>query len=132
METLLVDTTVWVNYLNGISDNKTDLLHESIRLDRTVCITPTILQEILQGIRYDDQFEKVKNSLLGFNVLIWEPVPAAIQAAKLYRNLRSKGITIRKSNDCLIAAFALHFDLPLLHADKDFERIRKYYPLLVL
>lgn len=36
-----------------------------------------------------------------------DTVEAAIGAADLYRALRKKGITIRKSNDCLIAYYAI-------------------------
>ena len=46
-------------------------------------------------------------------------------AVDLYRQLRKKGITIRKSVDCLIASYAILTDMYLLHNDKDFEYIAK-------
>ena len=54
-----------------------------------------------------------------------DPVEAAIGAANLYRSLKTKGITIRKSNDCLIAYFAITHDVPLLHNDMDFDFVSK-------
>jgi predicted nucleic acid-binding protein len=44
-------------------------------------------------------------------------------AIDLYRNLRKKGITIRKSMDCLIASYAIITDMYLLHSDSDFTQI---------
>jgi len=51
------------------------------------------------------------------------PVDAALGAADWYRDLRKKSITIRKANDCLIAFYALHFDVALCHQDRDFDLI---------
>ncbi|MEL7223075.1 MAG: PIN domain-containing protein [Bacteroidota bacterium] len=103
-----------------------DYLVTSISEDKDIYLTPTILQEILQGIRSNHQFEEVKESLLAFTILNWNPTDVAIEAAKLYRNLRKKGLTIRKSNDYLIAACARHFDLPILHDDQDYRHIQQH------
>lgn len=57
------------------------------------------------------------------------PIEAAIGAADLYRTLRKKGVTIRKPNDCLIAHYAIFYDIPLLHNDIDFGQIAQHTPL---
>lgn len=57
------------------------------------------------------------------------PYQLANEAAKIFRTLRQQGITIRKPNDCLIAAYVLQFDLKLVHNDADFTRIAIAYPL---
>lgn len=82
-----------------------------------------ILTEILQGIRDDHQYERVKNTLLQLNILHAEPVKTYIHAAEIYRTCRSKGFTVRKTNDCLIAAITIQSHGHLLHKDKDFEAI---------
>jgi len=46
-------------------------------------------------------------------------------AVDLYRHLRKKGITIRKSVDCLIASYAILGDMELLHNDSDFANIAR-------
>jgi predicted nucleic acid-binding protein len=84
---------------------------------------PIILQEILQGIRKDSDYRKVKDIVLSYPILKMDPVQAAIEAANLYRDLRKKGLTIRKSNDCLIASYAIKYNIPLLHNDSDFDLI---------
>jgi predicted nucleic acid-binding protein len=87
-----------------------------------VYITAVILQEVLQGVREDIEYEKVREVLLDL-------VKAAIGAATLYRMLRKKGVTIRKPNDCLIAQYAIFYDIPALHSDVDFDQIARYSPL---
>jgi len=49
----------------------------------------------------------------------WEKT--SISAAKLYFDLRKKGVNIRKSTDCLIAQIAIENNVLLVHNDTDFE-----------
>ncbi len=123
MGSLIVDTSVWVNCFRGVQNSQTKLVADLLSNTNSVAITPTILQEALQGIREDSQFTRVRDNLLACVLLQLDPVEAAIEAAQLYRTLRKKGVTIRKSNDCLIAQYALLYDLPILHNDSDFEQI---------
>lgn len=58
-------------------------------------------------------------------------VEAAVGAADLYRSLRKQGVTIRKPNDCLIAHYALFYDVPILHNDTDFGQIARHTQLRV-
>ncbi|SRR5690554_3650049 len=120
---ILVDTSVWIDYLKGEIDHRTDYLYNHLSHDFPVLICPIILQELLQGIRTDVEYRRVKSILLSYTMLEIDPVGAAIGAANLYRSLQKKGITIRKSNDCLIAYFAITHSVPLLHNDKDYDLI---------
>ncbi len=90
------------------------------------------LQEILQGIRDDTKYLQIKELLSCFTVLELPPVQAAIGAADLYRSLQKKGATIRKSNDCLIAWYALKFSGKVVHTDSGFSRISRHTQLKVL
>lgn len=128
---LLFDTSVWIDFLNRKNTPSADLLEKNIQDDEQVFLTPTILQEILQGIRDDSKYEQIKETLSYFSVLELSHVPAAVAAAQLYRSLRKKGATIRKSNDCLIAHYAMEFKLTLVHADSDFDLIAKHSRLKV-
>ena len=86
----------------------------------------------MQGIRSDADFEKVRENLRGFEVLEINAIEAAEGAASLYRDMRKKGITIRKSNDCLIAFYAIAGDAALLHNDTDFNKISEHTSLEIL
>lgn len=118
---VLVDTSVWIPFFNGIESPQVEYLKQGIQEDQPLYLCPVIIQEILQGIRSEEEYENVKDSILAFPVPDWRPIEASISAAQLYRSLRKKGITIRKSNDCLIAAFAQQFDLAVLHIGRDFS-----------
>ncbi len=65
------------------------------------------------------------------NNLYYRAYDFAVKAAQLYRALRRKGITIRKANDCLIAAVCIENNIPLLHNDKDFDNIAKHTKLKI-
>jgi predicted nucleic acid-binding protein len=64
-------------------------------------------------------------------VMLDSPVPIARFefAGEIYRVARGGSFTIRSSNDCLIAAIAMHHDVTLLHGDRDFDYIARFFPL---
>ena len=84
---------------------------------------PVIYQEILQGIREDKVFERIRFILQQYRMIDIDLMYVTNHAVDLYRHLRKKGITIRKSMDCLIASYAIITDMYLLHNDSDFTQI---------
>ncbi len=132
MNKVLVDTSVWIDALNGCETWQTKLLNQLIDADEPIVLCPVIIQEILQGIREDKDFNVTKDSLSGFELLYIEPLEAAYGAASLYRSVRKKGITIRKSNDCLIAFYSIFFKTVLLHNEEDFTKIAQHTLLKIL
>ncbi|QKZ12494.1 PIN domain nuclease [Spirosoma sp. KUDC1026] len=134
MDSLLVDTSVWIDWLNKkrVDTWQTALLDRYFLRQKPVFITAIVLQEVLQGIWEDTLYEDVKHVLSDMIMLTLDPVEAAIGAADLYRSLRKKGVTIRKPNDCLIAYYALMHGLPVLHNDVDFDQIARYTTLRVV
>ncbi|HXO77475.1 MAG TPA: hypothetical protein VN824_19615, partial [Puia sp.] len=79
--------------------------------------------------RDDAQYLQIKDIFSYITTLQLPPIQAAIGAAELYRSLRKKGLTIRKSNDCLIAFYAIEFSTPIAHSDADFELIATHSKL---
>jgi predicted nucleic acid-binding protein len=128
-EPLIFDTSVWIDFLRGKRNPQSDLLTSYVEQEDEVLLIPTILQEVLQGIREDTQYRQINDIFSYFTVLQLPPVQAAIGAAELYRGLRKKGVTIRKSNDCLIAFYAIELSISLVHLDGDFELISKHSKL---
>lgn len=126
---LIFDTSVWIDFLQNKSNAPSDLLTSYIEGNDQILLTPTILQEVLQGIREDAQYNHIKEILSYFTVLQLPPIQAAVGSADLYRSLRKKGRTIRKSNDCLIAFYAIEFSTALVHSDSDFDLIGKHTKL---
>ena len=132
MTGVLVDTSVWIEFLRGADAPETDLLRGMIRDDAPVFITPVILQELLMGTSADDRFEELKETLLAFSILTYPHVVATVGAAELYRGARTKGVTVRKSVDCLIAWYAIEAHLPVLHRDRDFDLLARVSELSVV
>lgn len=120
---IIFDTSVWIELIQKQKTVRAQLLRDYIEDNKPIWLTPTILQEVLQGTKNAQQFVKFKSLLSGFNCLMMNPIEAAIEAAQLYSSLRQKGVTIRKPNDCLIAIYALHFEIEICHTDSDFDLI---------
>jgi predicted nucleic acid-binding protein len=119
----LFDTSVWIDFFSGTENEQSNLLTRFIEEDLPIYNCPTIIQEILQGIRNDKQFNLINESLLELSILNDDPIEAAVGAATIYRKLRKKGVTIRKSNDCLISWYALKNSVQIIHNDRDFDLI---------
>ncbi len=94
---LIFDTSVWIDFLRNKTGPASDLLADYIEYNDQVLLVPTILQEVLQGIREDAQYRHVKDILSYFTVLQIPPVRAAIGAAGLYRSLRKKVLPSAKA-----------------------------------
>lgn len=133
MENAIFDTSVWISYSKGVENPQTLMLENYLKnFPNQIYITPTILQEFLMGLRYEPDFIKYKFQLQSLNAFKSDWEKTSIDAAKLYFDLRKKGITIRKSNDCLIAQVAIEHDTLLVHIDSDFDLISKNSPLRTL
>ncbi len=128
---LVFDTSVWIDFLHNKSNPASDLLTSYIEGNDQILLTPTILQEVLQGIRDDAQYKHIKEILSYFTTLQFPPIQAAVGSADLYRSIRKKGLTVRKSNDCLIAFYAIEFSTALVHSDSDFDLIGKHTKLKI-
>jgi predicted nucleic acid-binding protein len=128
---VLVDTTVWIDFLSARSYPHEKTLENLIFNREDLCICGIVLTEVLQGIREDSEFRRTRDL---FGNLIFLPMGYSIflRSAEIYRALRKKGITIRKAVDCIIAAVAIENDIPLLHNDKDFVPIEKHLGLKTL
>lgn len=126
---ILFDTSVWIDYLNKKQTAQVTVLEDLFAIRARVYITPTIVQEVLQGISNQKRFEITSKVLMAQQMLVMNPIEAALNAANLYRSLRQKGVTIRKANDCLIAAYAIHFSIEICHNDVDFDQIAQHSSL---
>lgn len=127
---MIFDTSVWIAFFRNVRNEQTDLLDLHLQTG-DLFMLGVIVQEILQGIRYDNQYEKISPTLASLPFLDESALYFHVAAAQLYRQLRKKGVTIRKPNDCLIAAYAIHFDIALCHNDSDFDLIATHTALKI-
>jgi len=128
---ILVDTSVWIDYFNGVQTWQTDSL-DTILSEDSVLIGDIILAEILQGFDKDSDYKKAKEALEPLECIDLGGKKMAIKTASNFRFLRSKGVTIRKTVDMLIGTWCIETEIELLHNDKDFDRIALHLPLKVI
>lgn len=125
---ILVDTSVWIDYFNGIETKETDAL-DSALIDGIVAIGDIITLEILQGFRNDKDFNQARKTLATLDQYELFGNDMVFKSANNFRALRKKGITIRKTIDVIIATFCIDKKIPLLFSDKDFIPFVKHLKL---
>lgn len=129
---MLINTSAWIEFFSQAPNLHQTALEDHIFAGDIIYTCPIIVQEVLQGVRQKD-YVKTKSALSSAEMLTFtNSFQMAVNAAQVYRACRSKGLTIRKAPDCLIAYHALEYDLPLLHKDKDFDGIAKVFPLRIV
>lgn len=129
MTAVFVDSSVWIDHLRGIVSPGTQALHGLLdALDPDtgtddpveILVGDLVMLEVLRGIEDDRQHDLTRSILLAFPQVQVGGTSVALAAAGHFRQLRRRGVTVRKAVDCLIAAWCIVHDVPLLHADRDF------------
>jgi predicted nucleic acid-binding protein len=128
---IVVDTSVWIDVLNGRDSPQALRCVELIEGGEPIALTDIVFTEILQGFRSDREARLVEGHLKAFPVLRLDGLEDFALAAELYRRARRAGVTIRKTLDCLIAVPCVRSGAPILHADADFDRLAECTPLRI-
>ena len=128
---ILVDSSVWIDYFNGVVCAETDRLDALLGQDN-ILMGDIILAEVLQGFTSDTEFKRAQNllALLPFREMLGREV--ALQTAKNYRLLRKQGVTVRRTVDVMIGTFCIVNHIPLLHRDRDFDPMGKWLGLVTV
>lgn len=126
---LLVDTSVWVEYLRGTGSSTGAGLRAMIDEGADLAITDPVVMEVLAGARDERVLSQLETLVDGLTMLSVDPGLDFRAAATLYRTCRTRGQTVRRLVDCLIAAVALRHDVVLLHNDADFDVLAVHTPL---
>ncbi len=125
---ILPDSSAWISFFANVPGAAADTLGQLIDVEADVCVCGPTVMEVLQGVRADNQHRKIASIFENCQQLEIDR-ETFIEAARIYRTCRAKGFTIRSSMDCLISAIALQHDAHLLHNDRDFDAIAKFFPL---
>jgi predicted nucleic acid-binding protein len=122
---VLVDTSIWINLFSSKPSHKV-----SIEQLSTFATCLPVIQELIQGLNTSKSSVRIRDSILSLPRLCDSmSIDTYLHAADLYRSGRGRGYTIRSSTDCLIAAIAIECQIPVWHADRDFDIISKYTTL---
>jgi predicted nucleic acid-binding protein len=119
-----VDTSVFIDFIRGISNEKVELLRAASRNDIEYGIASYTIMEALQGAKNEKEYEEIKEFLSKQRAYyLPETADTYDAAAHLFYSARRRGITPRNSIDVLIALIAIKNKLLLLHNDKDFDML---------
>lgn len=127
---VIIETSVWIDYVREVQNASTDWLR--LHMTSDIGLTDLTLCEVLQGVPSAASFSKIRKHLMLFPIVPAGGMWLALAAAQNYLTLREKGITVRKTIDCLIATCCIENDYLLLHRDRDFDGFEKHLGLRVL
>jgi hypothetical protein len=103
---ILVDSSVWIDYFNGYNTTETTELDLLLGVE-PIAIGDIILNEVLQGFRSDKDYQIAYRLLTSLTIYDLLGLRMALKSADNYRQLRKKGITIRKTADVIVASFCI-------------------------
>src|SRR5690606_15834722 len=128
---VIVDTTVWVDYLNDVTTPETEWLDTQMAR-QPLALLDLMICEVLQGLSTEEEAARVLRDLRRFQLFETGGLELATAAARNYRLLRAKGRTVRKTIDCMIATYCIREGHSLLHRDRDFDPFEQSLGLIVV
>lgn len=117
---ILVDSSVWIDYFRGASTPQAHRLNRLLN-DEPLAVGDLMLAEVLQGFTQERDFNEALRLMAALRIIDIGGRDIAIQAARNFRILRGKGVTIRKTIDTLIATRCIEDGYLLLYSDRDFD-----------
>ena len=123
---VIVDTSAWIEYTRNTGSPVCSELQGLDPVDLAIC--GVIRSEVLAGARNESELNWLLRHLHQAQVIPIEPEDYDA-AARLYRQCRRQGETVRSMIDCIIAAVAIRVDVPILHHDGDFEALARHTPV---
>jgi predicted nucleic acid-binding protein len=127
----IVDTTVWIDYFAEVDSLQTNWLDQRLK-SPNIGLTDLILCELLQGARDERLFLEVRRRMERFETFNTGGEEMAAASAHNYRVLRARGLTVRKTIDCIIATYCIRHGHTLLHNDRDFDPFEQHLGLRVI
>lgn len=116
---ILVDSSVWIDYFRGKATPQTDRLDVLLGAE-PLAVGDLMLAEVLQGFTANKDFNRASKLMTSFQVVDIAGQAVAIKAARHFRSLRKRGVTVRKTIDTLIATRCIQDNFALLYSDRDF------------
>jgi predicted nucleic acid-binding protein len=126
---IVVDSSVWIDFLNGRKASHVERLQAALGVDEII-VGDLMLCEVLQGLGSERDAQQVESLLRRFELVPMAGDAIAVSAARNFRSLRRRGITIRKTIDLLIGTWCIENRRPLLHNDSDFKPMAQHLGLM--
>ena len=125
---MIVDSNTWADFFNGVQSPHAERLEAALDEEEDLAVIPIIITEVLQGFRTDTGFQRAQRLLVSLPA-IQPTVECHVRAARMFRALRRRGVTVRGAVDCVIAQTCLDTEAELLSPDADFKHIARHSSL---
>ena len=117
---ILVDSSVWIDFFRNTPTAQAEWLDAHLG-DEGFVIGDLILAEVLRGFKDDRGFNEARRLLGRLEHVTLCGKDLAVEAARNFRRLRSRGATVRGTIDVVIATRCLVDGFRLLNSDRDFD-----------
>lgn len=117
---ILVDSSVWIDFFRNTPTAEAEWLDAHLG-DEGLVVGDLILAEVLRGFKDDRGFNEARLLLGRLEQVTLCGKDLAVEAARNFRRLRSRGATVRGTIDVVIATRCLVDGFRLLHAERDFD-----------
>ena len=121
-ERILIDTSVWIEYLRDKSSPVADKMDQILSED-DVFVPNIVIAELIQGAKSSKEISVIKDFLDAFHI-IDQREDSWIKAGKLAYDLKKKGKTIHLV-DCYIAVIAQEYKCKIFTLNRHFKEIKK-------
>jgi predicted nucleic acid-binding protein len=128
---ILVDSSVWIDFFRNRPSVQAEWLDRNLGIESLV-VGDLILAEVLRGFRDDRGFNEARRMLARLSQVTLGGEDIAVEAARNYRKLRARGVTVRGTVDVIIATRCLSEGFRLLHSDRDFDAFEEHLGLQVV
>jgi predicted nucleic acid-binding protein len=128
---ILVDTSAWIELIRTTGHPAHVTLRHHLQRHAPIATSEPVIMELLAGVATAAERSKLRARLMALPRLTVRGLADFEAAADLYRVCRSRGATVRKLMDCLIAAVAIRERATLLHNDRDFDVLARHTRLRI-
>jgi predicted nucleic acid-binding protein len=128
---ILVDSSVWIDFFRNVPTPQAEWLDRHLG-DEGIVVGDLILAEVLRGFKEERGFNEARRLLGRLEQVALCGEELAVEAARNYRRLRSRGVTVRGTIDVVIATRCLVNGYRLLHSDRDFDPFAAHLALRVV
>jgi len=128
---ILVDSSVWIDFFRNIDTPQAAWLDQHLG-DELFLVGDLILAEVLRGFKEDRGFAQARRMLGRLEQVSLCGEDVAVEAARNYRRLRARSMTVRGTTDMIIATHCLMDGYRLLHSDRDLLPFEEHLGLRVV
>jgi predicted nucleic acid-binding protein len=122
---ILVDSSVWIDFFRDGQSTQSQALARCLGdSSLEVGMADLVLFEVMRGFREGVLMREAETLMSALPQVEIGGTSSVLKAAERYRQLRSRGRTVRSPIDVLLASYCMTHGHTLLHRDADFESLK--------